>query len=214
MELSFAEYMTILVQLAMGLSLAACAGMRAFLPLLIVGLAGRFDYIPLLSSFEWLASTPALTVFGVAVVFEILGDKIPLIDNLLDTVQTGVKPVAGTLVVAGLLTEFTPLQAVVLGIVLGGSAAGAVHLLKAQARVLSSAGTGGLANPVISTVEDAGTLTASVAAIFVPVIVLTLILAVATGIGMALRGVRRRMARSRNGHVENTSIEISHSGSP
>jgi hypothetical protein len=211
MEFSFADSMTIMLQLAMGLSLAACAGIRAFLPLLIVGLAGRFDVIPLLDSFDWLASTPALTVFGIAVVVEILADKIPLIDHLLDSIQTGVKPVAGTVVVAGLLTEFTPLQSVVLGIVLGGSAAGAVHVLKAKARVLSSVTTGGMANPVISTIEDAGTLTASVAAIFMPLIVLTLMLSAVAGTGIALGRLRRRRALVRGvGDLEVANAQAGH----
>ena len=49
----------IISQIAMGIGLAACAGLRAFLPLFLLGLAGRFDWVSLSPTFDWLASTPA-----------------------------------------------------------------------------------------------------------------------------------------------------------
>ena len=47
MDITWAESGALAIQLAMGISLAATAGLRAFLPLLVVGTAGRFDVIPL-----------------------------------------------------------------------------------------------------------------------------------------------------------------------
>ena len=75
------ELLPIVWQLSMGLSLAACAGLRAFLPLFITGLVARFEWIPLLDRFDWLASDAALLVFGVmltfisAVVYELLPSR-------------------------------------------------------------------------------------------------------------------------------------------
>jgi len=191
MEFSWSESGVLLIQLAMGVSLAACAGMRAFLPLLVVGVAGRLEIIPLAGPFEWLAGWPTLIVFGVAVITELLGDKLPAVDNMLDVLQTFVKPVAGTILVASVITELSPLQSVVLGIILGGGAAGIVHLLKAKLRIFSTAATAGTANPVISTVEDAGTLAASVGAIFVPFLILAMILAAVTAGWIALKKLAR-----------------------
>ena len=98
-------------------------------------------------------------------------DSLTRIDNFLDIVQTGVKPVAGTVLVASVLTDLTPLQSVVLGIVLGGGAAGIVHLLKAKLRFLSTAASAGVGNPVLSVAEDSGALLGSLGAIFVPILV-------------------------------------------
>ena len=190
MEWTWTETGTLALQLAMGISLAACAGLRAFLPLLIVGAAGRMDVIPLSGSFEWLESTPALSVFGVAVVMELLGDKFPGVDHFLDIVQTGAKPVVGTILVASVVTELSPLQATVLGILLGGSAAGAVHLVKAQARLLSTATTAGFANPVVSTGEDIGAGLGAVAAIFIPVAALILFVIAIVATVLAMRHLR------------------------
>ena len=85
----------LLVHLAMGIALSACAGLRAFLPLFIVGLSGRLGWVPLSGTFEWLADWPALVVFGIAVVAELVGDKFPAVDHFLDAVQTIVKPIVG-----------------------------------------------------------------------------------------------------------------------
>ena len=41
-------------QLAMGFALAACVGLRAFLPLLAAGLLARFGYVNLGESFAWM----------------------------------------------------------------------------------------------------------------------------------------------------------------
>ena len=160
----------ILLQVLMGVGLAASAGLRAFLPLLVVGVAGRTGVIPLADSFSWMSSWPALVVFGIAVVVEILSDKVPAVDHFLDMVQVFVKPVAGTVLMAAVLTELSPLQTTVLAIILGSGAAGSVHVVKAKTRVASSLVTAGLGNPLLSAAEDATSLAGSILSIFVPVV--------------------------------------------
>jgi hypothetical protein len=179
-------------QIIMGVALAACAGLRVFLPLLVVGIAGRFDFVPLSSSFEWLAEWPALIVFGVAVVMEILADKIPLVDNFLDLIQTFVKPVAGAVLMASVITDLSPLQTTALAIILGGGTSGVVQLTKAKIRLASSATTAGAGNPVISVVEDAGSLVGSMIALIWPVLLIILLVAVFTALFLLARRLRRR----------------------
>ncbi len=188
------QVLLVVSQLAMGLSLAACAGLRAFLPLFAVGLAGRLDWIPLTSHFDWLESTPSLIVFGAAVLAELAADKAPWFDNLLDVAQTFVKPAAGVVAAAAVLHELTPLQRTVLAIVLGAVAAGAVHLAKAKLRLVSTAATGGLANPVVSVVEEGGAWGLATAAILVPLIAATVLVVVLIGTIIWFRR-RRRLGR-------------------
>ena len=95
----------VLIHVSMGIGLAACAGLRAFLPLFVVALAGKLELVTLSDSFAWMASWPALIVFGVAVVAEVLSDKFPIVDNLLDSVQIFVKPIAGALVAATVVED-------------------------------------------------------------------------------------------------------------
>lgn len=189
MELTFSEVAAVLVQVAMGVSLAACAGLRAFLPLFVTGVAGRLGYIPLTSYFDWLESWPALIIFGVAVVTEILADKFPVVDNFLDSAQTFIKPIAGTILAAAVLTELTPLQATILGVLTGGSVAGGVHLMKAKTRLVSTATTAGVANPFLSFVEDIGAFIGSLGAVVLPLLFVAL---VALALVIAWLALRRR----------------------
>lgn len=190
--MSIATLLTAGLQIAMGISLAACAGFRAFLPLLAVGLAGRMELIPLGERFGWLAGGPALLVLGTAVVAEVVADKVPVVDHFLDLVATVVRPLAGAVAMAAPLVSVDPLTALVIGAVVGGTVAGGVHVAKSQTRLLSTASTGGAANPLLSLGEDALALVGSLAAILVPAVAVVVVLAVALWVGRRLARRRRR----------------------
>ena len=68
------SWMNLAIQVALGFSLAAVAGFRAFLPLLAAGGAARLGLIPLGSAFTWLQSDEALLILAVATLLELLGD--------------------------------------------------------------------------------------------------------------------------------------------
>jgi hypothetical protein len=197
MEPTWGQAASLVLHVAMGVSLAACAGLRAFLPLLVVGAAGRLDLLPLTRSFEWLESWPALIVFGVAVLAEFLADKFPVVDHFLDSVQVFVKPVAGTILMASVLSDLTPLQATVLGLIAGGTAAGAVHVGKAKLRLVSSVTTAGTANPAVSFLEDVIALLGTLASLIAPLLMLLLLILAAVLGWMAFRHWRRGRAAAR-----------------
>ena len=192
MESTALQISVVVAQVASGIGLAACAGLRAFLPLFVVGLAGRLDWIPLTGKFEWLTSTPALVVFGVAVLLEVLADKFPVVDHFLDSIQVFVKPIAGAVLAASVLAELSPLQASVLGLVTGGTVAGTIHLTKANLRLVSSATTVGLANPVLSVIEDIGAFVGSILALIVPILLVFLLVGLLVGVWAFIRRGRQR----------------------
>ncbi len=150
------QFLHILVSIALGISLSACAGLRAFLPLFALAVLTRSGHIHVSPSFEWIGSTPSLIVFGVATVTEILGDKFPAVDNFLDTIGAFVKPVAGTILFATVVVKMDPLLAVVLGIIMGGSVSEIVHVKKSAIRLASTSMSAGVANPFLSIMEDVG----------------------------------------------------------
>jgi hypothetical protein len=165
------------LQLMMGVSLAACAGLRAWLPLLCVGLLARFSHIPLNENFAFLTSTPLLTILGVATVIEILGDKIIAVDQFLDTIGTFARPIAGALVAASLINPQDPTWATVLGVVLGGGTALTVHTAKALTRLQSTAAApvhGGTVNLGMSLGEDFLSLGGIGLAVWIPLIAFAL----------------------------------------
>src|SRR6476661_6486493 len=59
---------SLLIQIAMGIALSACAGFRVFIPMLAGALAGHFHVIPLPADMAWLSSWPAIAVFGTAAI--------------------------------------------------------------------------------------------------------------------------------------------------
>jgi hypothetical protein len=180
------------VQLAMGFSLAACAGFRAFLPLLAAGSAARLDLIPLGNSFTWLESNEALLILAVATLVEILGDKIPVVDHLLDTAAVAIKPAAGWLVAAAPLLDLDTKWATILALITGSTVAGAVHLGRAQLRVVSTVTTAGLGNPVLSVGEDMATVAGTVLSIFLPLLAF---LAISAALVLVVRLWLRRRRR-------------------
>jgi hypothetical protein len=173
--------------LALAVALAAAAGLRAWLPLLLAGLLSRAGYLELGESFAFLSSVPALSLFGVATVLEILADKVPALDHALDAISTIVRPAAGALLAASALGVVTdPLTALVLGVAVGAPTAAVPHAAKAALRGASTVLTGGLANPVISAVEDVSAVTLFALAVIVPAVVVLAVIVTAILLGRRL----------------------------
>src|SRR5512132_1634983 len=137
--------------LALAIALAASAGLRAWLPLLLAGGLARLGVLDLGPSFQFLSSNKALVIFGVATLVEILGDKIPAVDHVLDIIGTPLRPAAGALLASSVLgTVSDPLTAIVLGTAVGAPSALVPHAAKSALRAASTVTTGGLANPILS----------------------------------------------------------------
>jgi hypothetical protein len=172
-----------------GIAIAAAAGLRAFLPLFVIGLAARFELIGLHENVDWLTGTNVLIALGAATLLEISADKIPVVDHALDSVATFIRPVAAWIGAYAMLIHWpSPWAAVVATLLAGGSLA--VHALKGVVRIGSTATTAGTANPAISTAEDALALSLVVMAVLVPVLAVLLLV----GIVWLVRRRRRRVA--------------------
>jgi hypothetical protein len=113
--------------------------------------------------------------FAAATGLEIAGYYLPWVDHVLDLIATPAAIIAGTLVTASLVTDMSPLMKWSLAIIAGGGAAGAVQGMTVATRGMSLAGTGGLGNPLVATLELAGSVVTSVLAILAPVLAVTLL---------------------------------------
>lgn len=164
------------VPILMGISLAACAGLRAFMPLLAVGIAVRLGAWPVQDWFAWIATNEALITFGVATVLEVLGDKVPVLDHALDVFHTVARPVAGALVAMGAFYQVSPAYAAALGIMIGVPVAGGLHVAKMATRGASTVATAGFANPLISLMEDIAAVFGVILALIAPVVTTLLLL--------------------------------------
>ena len=162
-----------LLGIGIGLALAAAAGFRVFVPLLALSLAARGGWVELSPSFAWLASTPASLALATAMVLEIGAYYVPFFDNLLDTLAAPVAVLAGIVASASLMTDVPPWMQYTIAIIGAGGTAGAVHASTSLLRLKSSATTGGLGNPVLATLELAGSVLIAVLALLAPLIALT-----------------------------------------
>lgn len=166
----------IVPSLALGIGLAACAGLRAWLPLLLLGGLARWELVSLSPSFQFISSNRALILFGVATVVEIAGDKIPAVDHALDALSTVLRPAAGSLLAASVLWSVSdPLTALALGTAVGAPSALVPHAAKSTLRIASTAFTGGLANPVLSVLEDVAAFLMFVLTVLLPLVAALLV---------------------------------------
>jgi hypothetical protein len=178
--------------LALAIALAASAGLRAWLPLLLASGLARLGVLDLGPSFQFLSSNKALFLFGVATAVELIGDKIPAVDHALDVIGIPLRPAAGALLAASVLgTVSDPLTSIVLGTAVGAPSALGPHAAKSALRAASTVTTGGLANPVLSFIEDGISIALFVLAVLVPLLVVVLL---GLTLYLASRWLRRRRA--------------------
>ncbi|CAB1209851.1 DUF4126 domain-containing protein [Acinetobacter bouvetii] len=164
--------METILGLCIGIGLSAACGFRVFVPLLVMSIASLMGWFEPMKGFEWLAMPSVCIALAVATLCEIAAYYIPWVDNALDTVSTPAAMVAGTLatmaVSSGEMSQFASWAA---AIIVGGGTAGAVQMSTVAVRGVSTATTGGVANPVISTGEWIGAAVLSVLSLIVPVLV-------------------------------------------
>jgi len=172
------DALSLTLALLAGIAVAAASGLRAFLPLLALGLGARFFGLELHPGLRWLSGDLALVALGCATIVEIAGDKIPAVDHALDVVATFVRPVTAAIAAYGVLVHWPTPWAQIVAVLLGGSAL-ALHAVKAKTRVGSSILSLGLANPLLSVVEDVMSVTFLVIAFLAPILVALFLLLVA-----------------------------------
>ena len=178
-----------MLSIALGLGLAAAAGFRVFVPLLIAGLAARTGWIPLTDGFAWLASAPALLTLGAAAVFETLAYYIPGVDHILDILAGPIAVGAGMVASASVMTDVPPAIMWPIAIIAGGAVGGASEGSPALVRAKTSVATAGLGNPVVSTIETGSAIGLSFLAVLLPLLALIAIV-------MLLVWVVRKFRRS------------------
>jgi hypothetical protein len=164
-----------LLSIALGIGLAAAAGFRIFVPLLVAGIAARTGFLPLTDGFQWLASTPALLTLGTAAVFEVLAYYIPGVDHLLDVLAGPAAIGAGIVASASVMSDVPQAVMWPVAIIAGGGVAGLTKGSTALLRAKSGVMTAGLANPIVATVETVGATGIAILAIVVPLLCLAAI---------------------------------------
>lgn len=158
----------IIIAIGIGIGLSAVAGVRAFLPVLLVGLAARFGGIDLSGILGLLDDgSVVLALFGLSAA-EIVLDKFAVLDRILDAVLTPFRSLAGgVLFMVALAVE--PVADAIWMFVAGAVIAGLVAGLKAFLRPPAGA-SAGVSDSFLSFLEDLTAGVGGIVAVFVPVI--------------------------------------------
>ncbi|MDJ0590884.1 MAG: DUF4126 domain-containing protein [Pleurocapsa sp. MO_226.B13] len=170
--------MEILLALGLGITLSAACGFRVFVPPLVMSLAAIYGHIPLSAGFEWLGTTEAAIALAVATVLEISAYYIPIVDNLLDTVQVPLAVGIGTIITAATLGHTDPVLQWTLAAIAGGGTAGVMGTLASLTRLASTGITGGLGNFIVATIEAVGSISLSILGISFPLWTAAIVLGV------------------------------------
>lgn len=176
------------------LGLSTTAGLRAYLPLLAIGVSYYIDpqLLPLQSNFQLLHDPLVLVVLGVLVVVEFALDKVPGIDHLSDAIHTIIRPASGAIIMAGThntLSDLNPWLAAAAG----GLLALTLHGVKATTRPVVTGTTVGHGNPLVSLVEDVLALGGTILLLVLPLVGFIVITIILLLLLRATRPLRRRL---------------------
>ncbi|MFZ0546875.1 MAG: DUF4126 domain-containing protein [Candidatus Promineifilaceae bacterium] len=171
------DVITALGGIGAAFGLSGSAGLNAYIPLLIVALAGRFPVdnplIHLAEPYDVLTSWWVIGVLAVLLLIEMFVDKVPAVDSVNDVIQTVIRPTAGAILFAAnaqVITDINPIITIIAGLFLAGT----VHVTKGVLRPIVTATTAGTGNWVVSIIEDIIAFFVSILSILIPILALLL----------------------------------------
>ena len=133
--------------------LGFASGIRLYLVLFVVGLAGYMQWVPLPAGLQLLAQPWVLGASGLMMAIEFFADKIPALDSLWDAAHTLIRIPAGAALAAAIFGGDSATWATVAAL-LGGSLAATSHFTKAGSRALINTSPEPFSNVAASSAED------------------------------------------------------------
>lgn len=178
---------------AVGILLAWLAGVRVYLTVFGVGIAGALGWLELPQALDITTSPWVLGVSGVLAAVEFFADKIPGVDSGWDLLQTLARVPAGAFLAAATLSPDGELGAGMLAT--GAGVAMTSHLLKAGSRALVNTSPEPLSNWTASVTEDVAVVGALALAFSHPWLALALVVAASLSVAAVVWWIWRRLFR-------------------
>jgi len=191
--------------LALAAALGWASGVRLYLAVFLVGLAGYLGAIDLPAGLQMLQHPAVLAASGFMCFVEFFADKIPYVDSMWDLVHTFIRIPAGAALAAAALGADSHTIALVAAL-LGGSLAATSHAAKLTTRAAVNTSPEPFSNIGVSLLEDGFVvfmmwLSATHPVLFAVVLVLTLVIAVTLIVVLFkfLRAVGRKLGELLSG---------------
>ena len=140
--------------LAVAAALAWGAGLRAYLVIFLVGLAGELGWFELPDHLRLLQHPLVLGASGFMTFVEFFADKLPWVDSVWDAVHSFIRIPAGAALAAAVFGDSGAAVALAAAL-LGGTLAAGVHFTKAGTRAAINTSPEPLSNWTASLTEDA-----------------------------------------------------------
>ena len=195
-----------------GILLAWMAGIRAYLTVFGVGLAGLLGWVDLPPALEPTTSWWVLGTCGLLAVAEFFADKIPGVDSAWDLLQTLARVPAGAFLAAAALSPDGDLGAGMLAA--GGGLALASHLLKSGSRAMLNTSPEPVSNWAASASEDMVVLGALALALAYPWAALALVLVIGACSALLVWWIWRRIFRRRPRPAASGRLDTSEGSTP
>jgi hypothetical protein len=154
------SFVDIIFIISFAIILSSLTGLRTFLPITTFSILAKFNLIQLkiynTPFYNFITDDRVLLVFLIATILELLADKIPAIDNFLDSVLTFIKPLFAFILNYNLLNSLnlSDWQLFLLSFSLSLFLTSSVTASKNVIRLTSTTTTVGTFNIFISFLED------------------------------------------------------------
>ena len=178
---------------AIGILLAWLAGIRVYLTVFGVGLAGYFGWLDLPQALQAAQSPWVLGTSGVLAAAEFFADKIPGVDSVWDLLHTLLRVPAGAFLAAAAMSPDGSLGTGALAA--GAGVALTSHLLKSGSRALMNTSPEPVSNWTASITEDAAVAGGLALAFSYPWLALGLVVAVSLSFALGVWWLWRRLFR-------------------
>ena len=178
---------------AIGILLAWLAGVRAYLTVFVVGIAGVMGWLDLPPALEATTSPWVLGVSGALALAEFFADKIPGVDSGWDLLHTLLRVPAGAFLAAAAISPDGELGA---GMLAAGAGAALVsHTLKSGTRALINTSPEPVSNWTASVAEDTAVVGGLALAWSYPWIALAVVVLVGLSVGLVVWWLCRKVYR-------------------
>jgi len=143
----------LIAQAALAAAVAWGAGFRLYAVVLALGLLGWFGALELPASLQMLSHPLVLGISGLLTLAEFIGDKIPLLDSVSDSIHTFIRIPAGAALAAAFFGDSGGAIQTTAAL-LGGTFAAGSHIAKAGSRALINTSPEPISNVVASFSEE------------------------------------------------------------
>ena len=178
---------------AIGVLLAWLAGIRVYLTVFGVGLAGYFGWLDLPQALQVTQSPWVIGVSGALALVEFFADKIPGVDSGWDLLHTLLRVPAGAFLAASAMSADGHLGAGMLAT--GAGVALTSHVLKSGSRALLNTSPEPVSNWAASVSEDAAVVGGLALAFAHPWPALVLVVAISVSVALAVWWLWRKLYR-------------------